>query len=101
VLVDVRAASEYEAHHIKGSIHVPVADLRTRHGELDPALPTTLLCTSGVRSSLGISLLMREGFRDLINVTGGTVGYAAAGYAPECPMCLVPHGPRTGTAGGA
>ncbi|MBN1825071.1 MAG: MBL fold metallo-hydrolase [Candidatus Eisenbacteria bacterium] len=99
-LIDVRAESEYEAQNIRGSIHIPVADLRSRYRELDPDLPVVLLCSSGVRSSLGASLLKRHGFRRVFNVAGGTAGYAAAGYAPECPLCLVPHGPRTAALAG-
>jgi glyoxylase-like metal-dependent hydrolase (beta-lactamase superfamily II)/rhodanese-related sulfurtransferase len=94
VLVDTRAPGEHEAFSIKGSINIPAPDLRSRHGELDPAAQTVVLCSTGHRSSLGASILKRHGFRDVVNVAGGITGYSAAGYAPECPVCLAPHGPR-------
>jgi len=101
VLVDVRSKSEYDAFHIEGSIHIPVPELRTRHTELDPEAEIVLICNTGRRSSLGASILLRNGFTTVHNVAGGTTGYSAAGYGAECPMCVIPHGPRfLGTARG-
>ncbi len=93
-LVDVRSASEYANFHIKGSIHIPAPDLRFRYRELKPDMPTYLLCSTGNRSSLGASILKQRGFKDVYNLAGGMTGYSAAGHAPECPLCFVPHGPR-------
>lgn len=94
VLVDVRALQEYEDNHIKGAINIPVADLRTRHSELDRDKPTVLICSSGNRSSLGVSILEQHGFQELYNVAGGMTGYSAAGYTRECQVCVNPHGSR-------
>jgi hydroxyacylglutathione hydrolase len=94
VLLDVRAPLEFEESHIEGAINIPVADLRTRYTELDPAKTTVLVCSSGNRSSLGVSILKQHGFKDVINVAGGMTGYSAAGYARECHACLNPHGSR-------
>ena len=93
-VLDVRAPSEFEAHHIKGSINIPVADLRTRHTELDPEMPTIVICSTGNRSSLGTSILRRHGFKYVMNAAGGMSGYSAAGFAPECKICFIPHGSR-------
>ena len=93
LLVDVRVGREYEINHIKGAINIPAADLRTHHGDLDKNKPIVLLCSTGHRSSLGVSLLLQQGFKDVYNVAGGMTGYSAAGYASECPVCLAPHVP--------
>ncbi len=93
-LVDVRAASEYQNFHIKGSIHIPAPELRSRHCELNSSLTTVLLCSTGNRSSLGAGILKQKGFKQVFNVAGGMTGYSAAGHAPECLVCFVPHGPR-------
>jgi rhodanese-related sulfurtransferase len=92
-LLDVRAPREYEANHVKGAANIPVAELRTRYTELDKNRPIALICSTGHRSSLGASLLEQRGFEDLSNAAGGMTGYNAAGYAPECPMCVAPHVP--------
>ena len=94
VLLDVRATMEYEDSHIKGSVNIPVADLRTRYTELDKDKTMVLICSSGNRSSLGSSILMQHGFKDIINVAGGMTGYSAAGYVRECHVCENPHGSR-------
>ena len=36
VFVDVRASSSYEVSHIRGAVPIPLNDLPTRVGELDP-----------------------------------------------------------------
>ncbi len=94
VLVDVRSPSEYAKYYISGALNIPFADLRTRYTELDPNAPTIVICNTGHRSSLGVSILKQHGFVEVFNVAGGMTGYNAAGYGLECPVCSVPHGPR-------
>lgn len=92
-LLDVRAPAEYEAHHIKGAVNMPAPDVRTRHAELDPRLPTVVICNSGHRSTMAAAILKQHGFSEVYNVAGGMMGVAAVGKAPECPLCVAPHGP--------
>jgi hydroxyacylglutathione hydrolase len=94
VLVDVRSPLEFEDGHIGGAVNIPAPDLRTRYKELDPDKPTFLVCSSGNRSSLGVSILEQHGFKELHNVAGGMTGYSQAGYAEECMVCENPHGSR-------
>jgi glyoxylase-like metal-dependent hydrolase (beta-lactamase superfamily II)/rhodanese-related sulfurtransferase len=94
VLLDVRAPLEYEDAHIEGAINISVADLRERHTELKKEDTFILVCSSGNRSSLGVSILSQHGFKNLFNVAGGMTGYSAAGYAKRCAVCQVPHGSR-------
>lgn len=93
-LVDVRSPREFAAHHIHGAVNVPAPALREEPKRLRADLRTVLLCSTGHRSSLGASLLAQRGFADIANAAGGMTGYAAAGFAAECPVCVVPHGPR-------
>ena len=78
-VVDVRAPGEFAAGHIAGAVNVPAPDLRTRSAGLRKDRPLVLLCSSGNRSSLGASLLLGRGFKDIRNLAGGTTGWAAAG----------------------
>lgn len=94
VLLDIRAPLEYADNHIEGAINIPVADLRTRHNELDKDKTNVLICSSGNRSSLGASILKQHGFKDIYNVAGGMTGYSAAGYTRECRACVNLHGSR-------
>jgi len=93
-LVDVRSPREFEMNHIDGAINIPAPLLRTGYDRLDPELPTVLVCSTGHRSSLGASLLEQRGFKSLFNAAGGMTGYEAAGFTGECPVCIIPHGPR-------
>lgn len=94
VLLDVRSPQEFEDGHIEGAINIPVADLRERHSELKKSDVIIMICSSGNRSSLGVSILKPHGFENLFNVAGGMTGYSAAGYAKRCTVCQNPHGSR-------
>ena len=94
VLLDVRAPMEFEDGHVEGAVNIPVADLRERYTELRKEDAIALICSSGNRSSLGVSILRRHGFKNLFNVAGGMTGYSAAGYAQRCSVCASPHGSR-------
>jgi len=94
VLVDVRAPREFEGLNIEGAINIPAPDLRTRYTELDPAKPTVVICNTGVRSSLGTSLLQQRGFERVLNAAGGMTAYSTIYLERECPVCVGPHGPR-------
>lgn len=94
VLLDVRAPLEYADNHIDGAVNIPVAELRSRHEELDPQARTVLVCSSGNRSSLGAGILKQKGFSRVCNVAGGMSGYSAAGYTRECRSCVNLHGSR-------
>jgi glyoxylase-like metal-dependent hydrolase (beta-lactamase superfamily II)/rhodanese-related sulfurtransferase len=90
-LLDVRSPREYETHHIRGAVNIPAPDLRERHAELHPEAPIVVICSTGHRSSLAASLLLRQGFMNVINAAGGMTGYGAAGFAPRCAVCYMPH----------
>jgi hydroxyacylglutathione hydrolase len=94
VLLDVRATNEFEDSHIEGAINIPVADLREKHKDLNKKDAIIVICSSGNRSSLGVSILRQHGFKNLYNVAGGMTGYSAAGYVKRCTVCQVPHGSR-------
>ena len=70
-IVDVRNPGEVEAGTIPGAIAIPVGQLPTRLGELDPAKPTVVYCAGGYRSSVAASLLRQNGFVDVSDILGG------------------------------
>lgn len=93
MIIDVRAASEYEGVHIEGAINIPVHEIRERYNEIEPHAENILICGSGQRSSIGCSILLQKGFTNVQNASGGMTGYAAAGFGQECPMCVLPWAP--------
>lgn len=70
-LLDVRTAGEFASGHLDGAVHIPVAQLRRRAGELRPDVPTVVYCAGGYRSSIGASVLRAAGFTDVSDVLGG------------------------------
>lgn len=70
-VVDVRGQGEFAAGHLDGAVHIPVAQLRRRAGELRPDVPTVVYCAGGYRSSIGASVLRAAGFADVSDVLGG------------------------------
>jgi len=75
VVLDVRSAAEWEAGHVKGSIHVPYQSLRDGIPDELRAedRPLAVVCGSGVRSALAASLLKRSGVNNVEHVADGGV----------------------------
>jgi rhodanese-related sulfurtransferase len=76
-VVDVRNEGEVSGGMIDGAKNIPIAQLRTRFGELDPMKPTVVYCAGGYRSSIAASLLREAGFADVSDVLGGYAAIAA------------------------
>jgi rhodanese-related sulfurtransferase len=73
-VLDVREAGEFAAGHIAGSVNVPYHELRGVPDGLDPALPIAAICSSGQRSAMAASLLLRSGAARPLHVADGGVG---------------------------
>jgi glyoxylase-like metal-dependent hydrolase (beta-lactamase superfamily II)/rhodanese-related sulfurtransferase len=85
-VLDVRERSEWDAGHIPGSIHLPYHDIDTPPDGIDRAAPIAVICSSGQRSAVAASLLVRHGARDVIHVADGGVGtWQQQGWPIEQP----------------
>lgn len=73
-VLDVRERTEWVDGHIPGSVHIPYHDITTIPGELHREAPVAVICSSGQRSAVAASLLLRAGARDVIHVADGGVG---------------------------
>ncbi len=69
-ILDVREDDEWQAGHIEGAIHVPLADLPARYGEVPLDEDVYVICRTGGRSRRAAAWLNENGF-DAINVNGG------------------------------
>ena len=78
-VVDVRQPGEWEQGHIAGALLKPLPKLLALLGDLDRGSPVAVHCKSGYRSSIGTSLLKREGFSEVMNVIGGFDAWRACG----------------------
>lgn len=82
-LIDVRRPGEYVNGHAPGAINAQLAQLEKSVAQFDPQRRTAVICAGGYRSSAATGILARHGFRDLLNVTGGTAAWISAGYETE------------------
>jgi hydroxyacylglutathione hydrolase len=82
-LVDVRGRGEYAGGHVHGAYHIPLGELAARAGELPTDKPLALFCGGGTRSRIGMCVLRRAGFTQLMDQGGGFAAHVAAGLPVE------------------
>ena len=74
-LIDVRSDREWKDGHIAEAIHVPIDEMSARVSEFDHRQPIATICEGGYRSMLAASILVRAGFAEVLNVSGGMTAY--------------------------
>ena len=77
-VVDVREPGEWEQGHIGHAVLVPLATVPGNVATFDGD-PTYIVCRSGNRSGQACNYLRDQG-RNVVNVTGGMLAWAAAGF---------------------
>lgn len=92
VFLDVREASEWQAGHVPGAVHVPrgLLEFKADPGlpaayvkALDPAKKIVVYCASGGRSALAAKTLQDMGYPDVVNMQGGFGAWSQAGKPVE------------------
>jgi len=76
LLLDVRTDGERTFHHIKGSLHIPLHQLRARTHELQSHRDKVIVCycQSGNRSVSAAMILQKRGYR-AASLRGGIVDW--------------------------
>ncbi|MGV0791398.1 MBL fold metallo-hydrolase [Mycolicibacterium sp. XJ1819] len=77
-VIDIRNPGEREAGAIPGSLHIPLAQLRLRMGDVPTGKPVVVHCAGGWRSSVAASLLRANGFEQVADLLGGYDEWASA-----------------------
>jgi len=80
VVVDVREPDEYAEGHVPGAVNVPLATVPENLDVFRRPVPVYVVCHSGGRSMRACEFLVGQGIDTVINVAGGTSGYAALGH---------------------
>ena len=85
VIVDVRENSEWNAQHIPGAIHIPLAQLNERLSELKQYKDSLVItqCRSGIRSEQALEVLKSAGFSKVYSMNGGIMAWDKAGLVTE------------------
>lgn len=81
VLIDVREPDEAATVRAPGSTLIPLGQLGRRLAELpqDKSTPVLLICRSGNRSATATDLLLKAGYSQARNVSGGMNAWEQAG----------------------
>lgn len=79
VIVDVREPAEFEQARVPGAALVPMSSFAARYEELPRDRPLLVMCASGNRSQAATAHLLRNGWTDVVNVSGGIVAWEKAG----------------------
>jgi rhodanese-related sulfurtransferase len=76
LLLDVREPWEFQTCRIEGSLSIPMQAIPERLQELDEDGPIVCICHHGARSMSVAAFLERNGFAQVINLTGGVHAWA-------------------------
>ena len=77
-ILDVRDPLEYDGDlgHVEGSNLIPLSELRDRLDEIPKDRPIVALCQSGTRSGMAAQILLKAGFDQVANISGGLIRWA-------------------------
>ena len=80
ILVDVRAAADFEAGHIINALHIPGAELEGRKDELSKGknAPVIVYCNRGTDSGKAGRALKRAGHEQVYVLKGGMESWRSA-----------------------
>jgi hydroxyacylglutathione hydrolase len=88
VVLDVRNNAEFRAGHIPGAIHIPLGRLPERASELPTDSQIVVHCQGGIRSPIAVSVLVKMGFRNVANLSGGFQDYQRHALPVETGLAI-------------
>lgn len=71
VLIDSRAAAQYEKGHVETAENIPHAKLRDAVQKMDKDVVTVAYCNKGVTGNAVQNILINNGFEKVYNLSGG------------------------------
>lgn len=81
VVVDIRSAADYKKNHIINAVHVPVAGIDDRAGEISKDTSRTIICYSGPgnQAAQAADKLRKLGYTNVYTLRGGINAWEADG----------------------
>jgi len=85
VIVDVREPNEFKSGHIPYARNIPVDRINERGKELEKlkTKPVLLVCQTGSRSAQACGALLKDGFGQVVALSGGMAAWQQAGMPVE------------------
>jgi rhodanese-related sulfurtransferase len=81
-IIDVRTDVEFDAGHIPGARHIPMADLQREAADLAQDQRVIIYCRSGNRSGPAAEAFAASGW-DAQSIEGGLIAWSEAGFELE------------------
>lgn len=83
ILLDVRTVEEYSRNKLEHAINLPLDEVADR---IDPCIPDKSIkiyvyCLSGSRSIHAVDAMLKLGYTNVFNMTGGLLAWRAKGYS--------------------
>lgn len=78
-IVDLRGASEYAAGHIEGAENIFIGTLDKNLDRISRDKTVVIHCQGGDRAAIGYSILVRNGFDNVVNYSAGMNEWVAGG----------------------
>lgn len=82
-LVDLRGVSEFESGHIKNAENIFVGTMLNHLDRFSKDKKVVIHCQGGDRSAIAYSLLVRNGFNNIVNYSGGMNEWTKEGNLTE------------------
>lgn len=82
-VVDLRNATEYKSGHVKGADHVFIGTMMNNLNKINKDKKVLIHCQGGDRSTIGYSLLRKEGFTNVYNYSASMNEWIALGNPVE------------------
>ncbi|MDQ6872985.1 MAG: rhodanese-like domain-containing protein, partial [Gemmatimonadota bacterium] len=82
-VVDVRGPDEWRRGHLPGAIHIPLAALPERIGEVNASAPIVIHCKGGSRAAIAASFLQARGITNVSSLVDGYEGWVKRGFEVE------------------
>lgn len=86
MLIDVRTPAEHAFGKIKGSVNIPLLELRSRLSEIPLDKKIIIHCAIGLRGYQASRILLQNGYKHVYNLSGGykTYSYATDMQSTDC-----------------
>jgi sulfur-carrier protein adenylyltransferase/sulfurtransferase len=75
LLIDVREDFEYKNERIANSKLLPLSQIESWFKKLKKDKKYIIYCRSGNRSEMVVNMMLKEGFKDVVNLDGGILAW--------------------------
>ncbi|PKQ29303.1 MAG: hypothetical protein CVT60_06090 [Actinobacteria bacterium HGW-Actinobacteria-10] len=77
-VLDVRTAGEFQTGRLPGAVNIPVDQLQSLVGSLDPGTPVLVYCATGSRSVAAVNYLEAAGFTTIYHMNEGMIAWTGS-----------------------